>query len=175
MGFFTQVATLADPLPPQAVTLRQGDRLSSFSAIIEDEYGGVLDLTDARCFVTLTSISVPSGEQTFVRQEAIIENAATGHISYDWQTPETLAMHSGLYQIVVEVEYPGDISVTVPSADQASVLNVRPSISSGYFLLNADGALVSKGEGGFGVDPFGQMPFGAVAPASRGFWTVMDT
>ena len=122
MAWFAPTPTLADPLPVQLLTLRQGDRLSSFAMIIEDEYGTGLDLTDARCYLTLRPATPTLTEKMLERAELNIDDALTGQVSYDWQLNDTLETQPGNYDILIEVEYANGTVITVPSADQAATV-----------------------------------------------------
>jgi hypothetical protein len=156
MPWFVPTQTIADPLPVQSVTLRQGDRLSAFAAVLEDEYGTVIDLTDARAFLTLRALSAPIDEPMFNRVELVIELPATnGLVTYDWQAIETLQSRPGLYDVTIDIEYIAGAnagqSFTVPSRDMQAVVELRSSIASDWFLVSNEGALIPDGQGGFEI------------------------
>lgn len=159
MPWFESVQTIADPLPIQQVALRQGDRLSAFAAVIQNEYGTVLDLTDARAYLTLRPVSAPIDTPMVERVEMTIELPATqGLVTYDWQASQTMGARPGVYDVLIEVEYfagakAGQI-VTVPSDDQAALVTLTSSIASDWFLTDESGALLSDGAGGYEIfDP----------------------
>ena len=58
---------------------------------------------------------------------------------------------------VTQVDVPTDpssdvvLQFTAPSADQSVAINIRSSAASGWFDLDADGAFVPDGDGGFVV------------------------
>jgi hypothetical protein len=151
MPWFTPTPTVADPLPVQETTLRQGDRLSSYATVIQDEYGVPLDLTGARCYLTLRPASANNDTAMLDHVEMVIENAAAGLVSYDWQAAETLAAVPGSYDVLIEVELLDGTHITVPSLDQAALVNLRSSIASDWFLVDNTGALIPDGAGGFEV------------------------
>lgn len=159
MPWFTPVSTLSDPLPIQQVALRQGDRLSAFAAVVEDEYGEAIDLTDSRCYLTLRSLSSTHATPMLDRVELTIESPATdGLVTYDFQTVETMGATPGIYDVVVDIEWFAGANsgetLSVPSRDQQAVVILASSIAGGYFLADVDGALVPDGSGGFEIyDP----------------------
>lgn len=109
MPWFEQSPVVADPLPVQEVTLRQGDRLSAFAAVIRDEYGTPLDLTDARAFMTLSPLTPTQRGPMVERVEMTIEAPATdGLVTYDWQASETMTASPGVYDVRITVEYGAD-------------------------------------------------------------------
>lgn len=150
MPWFEPTETVSDPLPTQIVQLRQGDRLSAFSTVIEDEYGTVLDLTNARAYLTLRPLSPRMAGKMLDRVELTIESPATaGQVSYDFQASETLGASPGAYDVTIDVEFTGGETLTVPSTDQQAVLLLGTSVATDYFLIGSDGALVSDGAGGY--------------------------
>ena len=157
MPWFEETQVIGDPLPIQTVTLRQGDRLSGFAVQIEDDFGQVLDLTDARAYLTLLPLSatMTDPDPMFDRVELTIELPTTsGIVSYDWQASETMSARPGVYEVRISIEYGTGNVIVVPSSDQAAVIKLRSSIASDYFLVDETGALIPDGSGGFEIfDP----------------------
>jgi hypothetical protein len=156
MPWFVPTQTLADPLPTQSIRLRQGDRLSAIATVIEDEYGTVVDLTDARAYLTLRPLSAPVDTKMLDHVEMVIELPATnGLVTYDWQASQTMGASPGLYDLTIDVEYIAGAnagqSFTVPSQDQQAVIELRSSIASDWFLVDNEGALIPDGDGGFEI------------------------
>jgi hypothetical protein len=140
MGWFATGRSLADPLPVQELILRQGDRLSPFAVVIEDQYGVAVNLTDCRCYLTLRPASPWQDGPLVERVELSVDDAAGGVVSYDWQVSQLLAGEPGVYDMLVEVEGPTGTMV-VPSGDQASVMVLRPSIAGTHYVHSQNGAL----------------------------------
>lgn len=156
MPWFEEDQTVADPLPIQVLRLRQGDRLSAFAAIIEDEFGDPIDLADARAYITLRPLSPTLTADMLTRVELVIEgDGSEGLVTYDWQASQTLAAAPGSYEILVEVEYIAGANdgmiFRVPTQDQGSILQLGSSVAYGYLSQDAEGALVPDGLGGFEV------------------------
>lgn len=152
MPWFEETQTVADPLPVQQILLRQGDRLSAFAAVIEDEYGNPLDLTDARAYLTLRAMTptMDTPVAMFDHVELTIEGDPTnGVVTYDWQASETMAARPGIYDVLVDVEYDSGDVIIAPSTDQSAIVNLRPSVAGDYFVVDESGALVPDGSGGF--------------------------
>lgn len=154
MPWFAETQTVADPLPVQSVAIRQGDRLSAFATVIEDEYGTPLDLADARAFLTLRALSPTLSAPMLDRVELTIEgDGSEGLVTYDWQASETMGARPGTYEVVIEIEYIAGandgVVLSVPSSDQQAVVYLRSSLASDWFLTDSEGALIPDGAGGF--------------------------
>jgi hypothetical protein len=149
MPWFDDSPTISDPPPPQQTTLRQGDRLSSYSTQIVDEYGAPLNLTDTHCFLTLRPLNPPVDSMWLDHVELTVENALNGEVSYDWQASQTLFGEVGNYAATIEVVYPSGTTITVPSAQQSVVVSLRSGLAGGFYAVGDNGALIADGEGGF--------------------------
>lgn len=141
MPWFPPTRTLLDPLPPQTLIVRQGDRLPAFACQVEDQDGVVVDLTGATAYMTLrplrANVAQPAG---FVRMPLTIESAVGGKVSYDWQHAETAAAPVSEYDVTIELEYSGGDKVTAPSASTSAIVSIRPTAAEG-FLIDSNGRI----------------------------------
>ena len=144
MPWFVPTATVSDPLPVQMLSLRQGDRLPSFATVIQDQYGVALDISNARCFLTLRPLNVPNNGLLLDRVELTVEDAVNGFVSYDWQAGQTLGASPGVYDVMIEVEYLTGNKLTVPSDGQTALVTLRSSIAGDYFLTDTTGKLLRQ-------------------------------
>lgn len=152
MAWFQEATTLLDPLPPQRLTLRRGDRLPAFAARIEDQDGVVVNLTASRVFMTLRPLAANVAQPAnLVRLELTLESAVGGVVSYDWQYNQTSGAPASDYETIIEVEYDNGTRIAAPSASCGVVVAIRPSAASGYFEVDGNGVLVPDGAGGFTV------------------------
>ena len=138
-----------DRVPQQQINLRQGDRLTSFSAQALDEYGEPADLTGAVGYLTLRPLSPTIDTPMVELVQVVIEEPAQGVISYDWQAHQTLSAEPGSYEVTVEIVTASGERFTVPSTPQQFIANIRPGLASDAFVVDETGALIPDGEGGF--------------------------
>lgn len=129
------------PIPPQDFVIRAGDDLPTFAAVIEDEYGNPVDLTDAT--VRLVADSEVAHEPTLAA-EVFVENPTAGVITFDWDRRVTTVLAPGVYQLYAIAEWPNGYRLTAPS-DRSATLTIRPGLvallatADGRDLLTADG------------------------------------
>ena len=109
----------------QRITLRQGDDLPSFAAVVQTTDGVAVDLTSA----TGAYLNIRASDGTESEQECAIVNAATGTVTYDWTRVQTLLLEPGEYELTVRVDWPSGVYVVAPS-DRNCLLVVRPEITN---------------------------------------------
>lgn len=130
------------PLPRQVVVLRAGDDLPGFAAIIEDELGAPLDLTDSTPYLLLreenTGIYVTN-------DECYVPNPTAGVVTFDWEGGVTTRFDPGVYQVSVRVEYDDGRRVTAPS-DRTVFLKVRPGLITTIATTTGEDVLSTEGD-----------------------------
>lgn len=130
------------PLPRQVIVLRAGDDLPGFAAIIEDELGEPLDLTDSTPYLVLRD----ENDGTYVtNDECYVPNPVAGLVTLDWEGGVTTRFDPGQYQVAVVVEYDDGRRVTAPS-DRSVFLIVRPGLITTIATTNGDDILSSEGD-----------------------------
>ena len=119
-----------DPLVPQEMSMRQGDRLPAFAAQIEDEFGNPVNLTGLTVYMTARPMDA-RGELWIVNKQISIENAEQGIVSYDWQPEDTSGVPAE-YEITLTVNddagtVPLDF-ITAPTDGARATIFLRPGV-----------------------------------------------
>jgi hypothetical protein len=124
----------------ERIEIRKGDRLPGFQAIIEDEVGVALSLTDASVFLCLRHHDTTGG---YLEAPCLIVSAAAGQVYYDWQS--TSEADVGVYDLSVRAELSDGSTVVAGGVE----LVILPSITipDETLLIDSDGNLLIDSDG----------------------------
>lgn len=92
-------------------TIKQGDLLPTFRAILRDPSGTPAPLASAIA-VYFSMMSESTNETVLYREPATVVNTATGEVAYQWKVGETDV--PGTYITEWVVIYPGPAPMTYP-------------------------------------------------------------
>ncbi len=111
--------------PSERIELRAGDSLPGFAAVLEDQLGNPVDLTDAVCYLQV----VDRIANVLHENECTIANPATGTVVYDWTGVETRAWGVGVHEIRVRVLWDNGDALIAPASVGVELI-IRPEIAA---------------------------------------------
>lgn len=115
---------MAEPIPPQEFLIRAGDDLPTFAAVMEDERGDPIDLTDATCYLT---VQPERAGDPVISTPIYIANPISGVVTFDWDGRLTVDYPPGIYQMYVTAIFADGTQRTAPS-DRSCTLEIRPGL-----------------------------------------------
>lgn len=108
----------------QTIELRSGDDLPGFAAIVEDQNGQPVDLTDAICWIIVCD---EHNVEAAINTQCSVLNATAGVVQFDWDTATTAALGPGYYELFVVAEWMTGNRISAPS-DRSLWLVIRPYV-----------------------------------------------
>lgn len=94
-------------------TIKQGDRLPSLTATLYDANNAVVDLSSGVTGVTFSMRRRPQRAATITNEDAVIVDAETGQVRYDWAAGDTAT--AGDFEGEFTVNYTSGQSLTFPN------------------------------------------------------------